>query len=229
MPAFELAVEQGADMAELDVQRSADGIIVVFHDETTERWDGRKRLVSECTLAELSAVSIGGARIPTLAEVCAFARENRLQLNIELKGRGFGDDVVRVVREERAEDLVLFSSFWPSALAEAAASAPHIPRGYLMGTRTYRPDVRFRESWPFLALRQTKSMAWHPAYQIPMLERVIPRVRRIGYQVNVWTVNEVALMRRLVALGVDGIITDAPNVLRQVLQEAQASSSAASL
>ena len=71
MPAFELAVRQGADMLELDVLRSADGALVVFHDDTTERWDGRRRLAAGCTLAELRQLDIGGERVATLAEVCA--------------------------------------------------------------------------------------------------------------------------------------------------------------
>src|SRR5688500_15264140 len=81
MPAFELAVRQGADMLELDVQRSADGALVIFHDETTERWDGRQRLAGDCSLAELQALDIGGAKVATLAEVCAFARERDMRLN----------------------------------------------------------------------------------------------------------------------------------------------------
>ena len=72
--AFELAHRQGADMIELDVQQSADGVLVVFHDDTTERWDGQKRLVTDCTLAELQALDIGGEKVITLAEACAFAR-----------------------------------------------------------------------------------------------------------------------------------------------------------
>lgn len=219
MPAFELAVRQGADMAELDVQRSSDGALVVFHDISTERWNGQPRLVAECSLAELQTLDIRGARVPTLAEVCAFARERRLRLNVELKALGIGAEVARVLKEERAEDLVLISSFAPAALSEMAAAAPHVPRGYLMGTQTYRPRVRFRESWPFGALRRVGAAAWHPAHQIPLLDRVVPRIRRKGYQVNVWTVNEVDLMRRLIALKVDGIITDVPDVLRRVLEE----------
>src|SRR6185436_9208589 len=81
MPAFELALRHGADMLELDVQRSADGALVVYHDETTERWNGRKRRAIDCSLAELRALDIGGARIATLAEVCAFAREHGARLN----------------------------------------------------------------------------------------------------------------------------------------------------
>lgn len=222
MPAFELAVQQGADMIELDVQRSADGILVVFHDETTERWDGHKRMVTGLRLDELRALDIGGARIATLAEVCAFARERGVRLNVELKGLGIGADVARLLREERVEDQVMVSSFSPAALAEIAAAAPHLPRAYIMGTRTYHPVVRIREGWPFRALRRVGAIAWHPAYQLPLLAWIVPRVRRAGYQVNVWTVNDVAVMRRLIALGVDGIFTDVPDVLRRVLQEHQA-------
>jgi glycerophosphoryl diester phosphodiesterase len=218
LAAFELAARQGADMLELDVQRSADGVLVVFHDQTTERWDGLRRLVSECTLAELHALDIGGERVATLAEVCAFAREQRMRLNVELKTAGLGLDVTRMLRAEQIEDLVLISSFVETALHECAAAAPHIPRAYLMGTDTYRPDVRLREAWPFRALRRTGCAAWHPTFQLPLIDWLIPRVRSAGYQVNVWTVDDVPTMRRLIALGVDGIITDVPDVLREQLR-----------
>jgi glycerophosphoryl diester phosphodiesterase len=218
LPAFELAVRHNADMLELDVQRSADGVLIVFHDETTERWDGRKRRVTDCRLDELRALDVGGARIAMLAEVCALARERGVGLNVELKGLGIGADVARLLHEERVEELVLISSFSPIALGEVAVANPRLPRAYLMGTRTYRPDVRFREGWPFRSLRRTGATAWHPAYQLPLLAWLIPRVRRAGYRVNVWTVNDVAAMRRLIALDVDGIITDMPDVLYRLLQ-----------
>ena len=221
LPAFELAARQGADMVELDVQRSADGVLVVFHDDTTERWDGQKRRVADCSSEALRALDIGGERVATLAEVCAFAREAGMRLNVELKGPGTGSDVARLLCDEQVEDLVLISSFSPAALAEIAEAAPHLPRAYLMGTRSYQPSVRLRESWPFHALQEAGVAAWHPACQIPLLAQVIPRVRGAGYLVNVWTVNDVPTMRRLITLGVDGIITDTPDVLRGVLQEMQ--------
>jgi len=104
--AFELAARQGADMIELDVQRSADGVLVIFHDDTTERWDGRARLASACTLAELLTLDIGGAKVATLAETCVFAREQGMRMNVELKGAGFGAEVAHMLRAERVEELV---------------------------------------------------------------------------------------------------------------------------
>jgi glycerophosphoryl diester phosphodiesterase len=219
LPAFELALRQGADMIELDVQRSADGVLVVFHDDTTERWDGRKRLATSCTLAELRALDIGGARVATLAEACAFAREHSMQLNVEIKGLGIGAEVAQMLRAERIEDLVLISSFEAGALREIAMASPQLPRAYLMGNDTYRPDVRLREAWPIPALRKHGARAWHPYCQLPLLTQIIPRVRHAGYQVNVWTVDDIAEMRRLIALGVDGIITNRPDVLRGVVDQ----------
>ena len=221
MPAFELAVQLKADMLELDVQRSADGVLVCYHDFTTERWNGQPRPATDCTLAELQQLDIGGARIATLAEVCRFVRESGVRVNIEIKGLGIGEDVARLLGEERMEEQVLFSSFSNVALREVEQAAPHIPRAYLMGTRTLRPVVRVRESWPFRALRRANCAAWHPVYRIPLLRRIVPRVRRAGYTVNVWTVNEVEIMQRLLQIGVDGIITDVPDVLRRVIDERQ--------
>jgi glycerophosphoryl diester phosphodiesterase len=224
LAAFELAARQGADMIELDVQRSADGVLVIFHDDTTERWDGRTRLASQCTLAELLALDIGGEKVATLAETCAFAREHSMHMNVELKGAGFGADVAHMLRAERVEELVLISSFVEAALMEIAAASPSLPRAYLMGTETYNPTVRMREGWPFSALQRTGSAAWHPAYELPLLTWLIPRVRKAGFQVNVWTVDDVAWMHKLVALDVEGIITNMPDVLREVLREPKAGS-----
>jgi glycerophosphoryl diester phosphodiesterase len=217
MPAFELALRQGADMIETDVRRSADGVLVLLHDETTARWDGRKRRVARCSFAELQMLDVAGARVATLAEACAFAREKGMRLNVEIKVLGIGAQVVQTLRSEQVEEQVIISSFKPAALREVAAVGPKLPRGYLMGSESYRPDIRFRESWPFAALRRSSSTAWHPAYQLPFLAWLIPRVRQAGYQVHVWTVDDVAVMRRLIALGVDGIITNTPDVLRGLI------------
>jgi glycerophosphoryl diester phosphodiesterase len=219
MAAIELALHQRADMVEIDVQRSADGVLMVFHDLETRRWDGRRRRMIDCTYAELSALRIDGERIATLAEVCAFAREHNLRLNVEIKQLGIGAEVANLLREERVEDLVLISSFATPALQEMRSVAPGLPLGYLMGTDTFRPGVRFRESWPFLALANIGAYAWHPNYQLPLALRIIPLVQRAGYRVNVWTVNDVRLMSRLIALGADGIITDRPDVLRRMVDE----------
>lgn len=210
--AFALAHRQGAHMIELDVQPTADGALAVFHDDTTERWDGRPRPVERCTLADLQALDIRGERVPTLEEALAFARETGIALNVELKQAGTGARCAELIRRFGAVEQVIVSSFVPAALHELRAAAPEIRRAYLMGIDSYRPDVRIRELWPFFALRAVEAAAWHPYYDLPMLATVLPLVRRAGYEVNVWTVDDPAIMRRLADLGATGIITNKPDV-----------------
>jgi glycerophosphoryl diester phosphodiesterase len=217
MAAFVLAHEQGAAMIELDVLPTADGQLAVFHDQTTERWDGRPRPVSACTFAELQALSIGGERVPALEEALAFAAETGMQLNVELKAAGTGARCAALLRTFGVVEQVIVSSFLPAALHELRATAPEVRRAYLMGTDTYRPDVRARELWPFFALRAVDAVAWHPYHDLPAITQVIPMVRRAGYQVNVWTVDDPARMRLLADAGASGIITNRPDVALQAL------------
>jgi glycerophosphoryl diester phosphodiesterase len=212
MAAFTLAHRQGADMIELDLLPTADGRLAVFHDETTERWDGRPRPVAACSLAELQQLDIGGERVPVLEEVLAFAAETGMALNLELKAAGMGARCAALLREFGVAEQVIVSSFYPAALHELRAVAPELRRAYLMGTRSYRPDVRAREFWPFFELRAVAASAWHPSDELPGLAQSLPLVRRAGYQVNVWTVDDPARMRALAALGASGIITNCPAV-----------------
>jgi glycerophosphoryl diester phosphodiesterase len=210
LPAFALAVEQGADMIELDVLSCADGTPIVFHDDTTARWDGFPRLVAACSLAEMQALDIGGARVPTFAEVCIFAQQQPITLNVELKDAACVESVVALLRAYGLGQRVLLSSFEAVALHRLRAAAPDMRRAYLMGARSLRPTIRIREGLPFLALRAVAASAWNPADDLPLLRWLLPLARRAGYAVNVWTVDEPARMRELAAWGASGIITNDP-------------------
>lgn len=218
LAACELAVQMGADMIELDVQRSADGELVVFHDDTTERWDGRPRPVRSCSLAELRRLDIGGQQIATLAEICELARQGGIALNVELKQPDIVAPTVNLLHEFGIAQRVIISSFYERALAELLRSAPDIERGYLMGTQSLRPDVRARELWPFLALKRVAAHAWHPYYDLPAVDQIIPLVRRAGYAVNVWTVDDLEAIRHMAACGATGIITNKPDLAREALR-----------
>jgi glycerophosphoryl diester phosphodiesterase len=222
LAAFRKAIELGADGVELDAQLSADGVVVVIHDfvvETTTDGVGR---VADKTLAELKALDAGsrfssefsGERIPTLAQVFE-AIKDKLLVNVELKdfdsfGGKLEAPVLEVVRRHAMEKRVLFSSFNPFVLRVIKRLAPDIPAGLL-----YREDmpIHLRRAWlaPFMP-----HQARHPHF--PMVtEATVQWCHARGLRVNTWTVDEPAEMRRLVALGVDGIITNKPDVLREVL------------
>jgi glycerophosphoryl diester phosphodiesterase len=214
-PAFELACSQGAAMIEIDVRCSADGVLVVFHDDAIRLRDGCERPVSSCRLTDLQAVDISGERVPTLAEVCDLARRRGVRLNLDIKQRGIMAEVVAMLRDYDLSHEVIISAFDAAPLYAVQHIAPEIARGYLMGTRSYHPLTRAREVWPFLHLRRVGAVAWHPSHELPLLRYLLPLVRRAGYAVNVWTVDDPQRMHKLVALGATGIITNNPVLARQ--------------
>jgi len=222
LAAFCKAMELGADGVELDVHLSGDGVPVVMHDPTVdETTDGAGRIADK-TLAELKELDAGGKfsphfageRIPTLEQVFD-ALQGRLLVNVEIKdvslsGVGLEAPVVEVVRRFGMEKKVLFSSFNPLTLRRLRPLAPDIPAGLLYSRNL---AIYLRRAWlaPF-----TPHQARHPHSALAD-ERLVRWCRAHQLCVNVWTVNEPAEMKRLIALGVDGIITDVPDVLGAIV------------
>ena len=217
LTAFALAADMGADMSELDVICTSDGKLVVFHDDTTGRWESTDRVVRDITYADMQSLDIRGERVPLLADVLDLARTRGMRLNVELKHAGVTGPVLAAIHDARMTDAVIISSFEPLALHEVRAADARIPLAYLMGSDTWHPLTRFREFWPMPALKQYGCQAWHPYRALPGIAFSIAAVRRAGYAVNVWTVNDEAEMRRFALLHVDGIITDKPDVARSLI------------
>lgn len=225
LAAFRKAVEVGADGVELDVHLSRDGAVVVIHDFVVDRTTDGTGRVAQKTLAELKALDAGGKfapefageRIPTLAEVFNLL-EGKLLVNVELKAPNRSHDaslvapVLKIVREHGMSKRVLFSSFNSYVLRAMKELAPDIPIGLL-----YAPDspLYARRAWldPF-----EPHEARNPHYSMltgPIIEWYHSR----GLRVNTWTVNEPDEMRRLIEASVDGIITNKPDVLKDVMRE----------
>ena len=217
LTAFALAADMGAEMSELDVICTSDGKLVVFHDDTTGRWESTDRVVRDITYADMQSLDIRGERVPLLAEVLDLARTRGMRLNVELKHAGVAGPVLAAIHDARMTDAVIISSFEPLALHEVRATDARIALAYLMGSDTWHPLTRLREFWPMPALRQYGCQAWHPYRALPGIAVSIANVRRAGYAVNVWTVNDEAEMRRFALLHVDGIITDKPDVARSLI------------
>ncbi len=216
MPAFKLAYEQGAQMLEFDVRATVEGEIVVFHDETTERWNKLPQPISALSLEEVQRLDIRGAAVPRLSELLEWARTTDLLLNIEIKQPQIEAQVAALVRRHGLVERVIISSFQQPVLQVMREVAPEVAIAVLMGTESWSPEVRLHEAWPLPTLQHLGARAWHPAWQLPMLDQLIPRVRSAGFAVNVWTVDDPQVMRRLLELQVDGIITNRPAVLREV-------------
>lgn len=224
LPAFERALEMGADGFELDVHITFDDVPVILHNfQLNETTDG-EGYPSEYTLEQLKALDAGshfgesfaGTPIPTLAEV--FESFPEAIVNIELKSLsleniGLERAVIDVIREHNAENRVLISSFNPTCLRRTRKQAPDLPIGQLTD-----PDLPFliRKGWFLFGL---KRQSIHPHYTM-IDEDLMASARRKKWRVNTWTVNEPEDIQRTIALGVDAIITDVPDVLRAELDKA---------
>lgn len=222
LSAFELALRQGADGIELDAKLSADGQVVVIHDQTVDRTTGAHGRVDQLSLAQLKALDAGssfspqfqGERIPTLEEVFATLGK-RLLINVELTNYRSATDalvpkVAELVRRHGLQDWVLFSSFHPLNLLRARRLLPSVPAGFLL-----LPGKAAALIYKVLG-RWLSPKFVHP-YFADVDPAYLAAQRRLGRGVNVWTVNQAEDMRRLFDLGVDGIFTDDPPLAQKVL------------
>jgi glycerophosphoryl diester phosphodiesterase len=224
LAAFRAALQAGADGIECDITRCATGEIVVIHDDTLERTTNGSGEVSATSFSVLRSLDAGGwfadsfagEPIPILAEVLALAK-NTVQLNIEIKGMDAVDDgleveVAAMLRQRAMQDAVIISSFNPWALKRMRQATDNV-RCALLYTRASPVD-----SAPEWTLSLLPIQAFHPEYK--MVDRdYVDWAHQQGYHVNVWTVNEPADMLEMLRLGVDGIITDHPALLRRLLKE----------
>ncbi|WP_437643928.1 glycerophosphodiester phosphodiesterase [Sorangium sp. So ce362] len=216
LAAFAEAAAQGADGIELDVRVCGSGELVALHDPDLARvtQGADPRAAAALRWDELRQVDLGGDRVPLLSEVLAFARGRRLAVNVEMK-RDVPDRAAvalataRLLRAWDPRHPVLVSSFDPVMLASFRVMAPAVPRALLVHRSRYH-DAAVRLA-PALGV-----LAAHIERTIASPER-IALLKRQGRVINVWTVNDPGEARDLAALGVDGLITDAPRRIRDAL------------
>jgi glycerophosphoryl diester phosphodiesterase len=216
--AFEQSAELGADGIEFDVQITGDGSPIVFHDATLERMTSGTdhRRIADVFANELCNIPLGqGATIPRFSEVLTWANNRPLYLNVELKSEGLEPQVlVAAVEQEISEfagdslkSRLLFSSFATNVLEFAKGRGWPWPLARLIDSReNCRIDdgelVKCGIHTHFSVVNAAMLAQWTPSYTF----------------VNAWTVNAPDEARRLAGLGIDGIITDEPNAIRNVLE-----------
>ncbi len=216
LAAFQKAIEMKSDYAELDVRLSKDGQVVLMHDDSLRRTTGIRAAVWDYTLAELKALDAGswfspefkGEPIPTLTEVIQLVR-GKMKLNIEIKiSRAepeIAQKVVDIVRAENFTKDVMITSFDKVSVEEALRLAPEIPAGFIFNEKN-TVDV-FSGPWPILSAKYTLVDA-----------EFVKKARSAGKTIHSWTVNDEATIRKLVDLQIDGIITNYPDRVVNVLQ-----------
>ena len=217
MPAFQLAIDHGSDRAELDVQMTKDGVVMVTHDTSLRRCTGRSANIYDLTYDEVRKLDAGrwfGARfsktqIPTLEEVLDLCK-GRIRLNIEIKPSAATPDLeaetVRIIHEKGFENDCVITSQSYETLCRVKELDPGIVTGYILalGAGSYY-DLPAADFFSVEATFITSGM--------------VQQIHKRDKTISAWTVNREEDARRMLSLGVDDIITDQPEMVQQLLQK----------
>ena len=222
LEAFELAVKQKADGIELDVQMTKDKKLVVIHDETIDRTCDGTGYVKDFTLAELKSYHCNklhpeykNAVIPELWEVLNLLKPTVLTVNIELKTglfryKGMEKRVLKLVKNMGMEDRVIYSSFHHPSIVKVKRLNPHAVTGLL-----------YSDGWIHITAyaKLIGADALHPpVYQLKN-DKLIKASRKSKLPLHVWTVNDEPMMNYLAEQQVSAIITNYPDVARNVVDQ----------
>lgn len=233
---FKRAIEKGADVLEMDLQTTADGQLVVLHDRNVNRTTNGKGAVDGFSLSELKKLDAGfrwsphnsntfplrnkGITIPTLADVFQALPDTRMNIEIKSSQVNTIQDLCRVIREHGMAEKVMVACFDSGKLGEFRSVCPEVAT-----------SAGASEAVLFYWLQRAQlESAYSPsaqALQIPeayrdrriTTSRFLDAAHARNMRVHVWTVNDTESMQRLIALGVDGIMTDYPDRLVNVLKK----------
>ena len=223
IPAIEAAIEELADSAEIDVQMTADGVIVLGHDASLKRVAGVNRSIASMTFDELEQLDVGawfssvytGTRVPALSEVLELC-DQKIGLNIEIKYVGKNSELpektAEMIKEYGMENQCVITSTNLSYLKRVKEVLPEIRTGYIISAAY--GNFYSSDDVDFISLRSGF-----------VTSDLMRNAHEQGKAVYAWTVNTKNEMERLTLLGVDGIITDRPVLAREIVYREEATES----
>ncbi|MFW5745231.1 MAG: glycerophosphodiester phosphodiesterase [Spirochaetota bacterium] len=235
MLAFEHAVELGVDALEMDVHATSDGVPVVIHDDAVDRTTNGSGLVKEMTFSQLRDLDAAynwphhedsaehpyrgqGVQIPSLEEVLRRFPDVPMTIEIKQADPPIVDEFGELLQRYDREQNTIVASFHPEVMREFRRKFP------AFATSGVEPEIR-----AFYVMKTVFAGWLYPppmeAFQVPEVSgnlrvitpRFVRAAHRRGLNVQVWTVNEADAMRRVLDAGVDGVITDRPDLLLEVL------------
>jgi glycerophosphoryl diester phosphodiesterase len=216
MLAFEKASEANCDGIETDVQLTKDGIPVLIHDETLDRTSSGVGLVKDYMYSELIKLDFGnGEKIPSLEDFIAFSKEKNLFINLELKNSIVPYEGIEKITLELLnkynypKDKIILSSFNHYSMVNTKKIDNSYKTGLLYDCWIYNPGDY---------CRLCGSDAMHPQFFSILDKKLVYDIKLNGFQINTYTVNDSAYMKELLSLGIDGIITNYPDLLNQIMQ-----------
>ncbi len=237
MYAFEKAVEIGADVLEMDAHITKDGRIVLMHDEKVDRTTNGTGLIEDLTLAELKQLDAAykwsndggqtypyrgkGIQVPTLDELFEKFPQMRYVIEIKLTANPMETPTCDLIRKYNMQNRVLIASFHDEAMKNFRAVCPEVATSASRGEVTRYVLLGKAFLWGFYVPKfQTVQPPWNPedSLNIPiMTKRFIWESHAKNVRVEPWTVDDPELMKRYIEWGVDGIITDRPDLMVEIL------------
>lgn len=222
MAAFRLALEQGCDAIEIDIHLSADRRIIVCHDATIDRTTNGTGAIKEMTAAQLRQYDAGswfgesfaGERLPLLDEMLDLVPAS-IGINIEIKSYQNPDvigTVLELLESRNRLDSVFFSCFGHDCMVRLKQAAPKARVGLLY-------DTDAAECLTYFKLQQVEGYSLHPHHAC-VDGSYIESAKAQGLQIYPWTVDEPERLRELIRAGASGIITNRPQLMRELLADA---------
>ena len=213
LKAFKKAIELKADYVEFDIHKTKEGEIVIIHDSDTFNTTGVKGLIKDMTLDQIKNLDAGeGEKIPTLQELISIAGK-KIKLQPEIIAPGITNDLINILREENLINTTIVSSFEIAELLKVKEIEPGLKIGYLIPRALTK--IRMINRYVQKAI-DNEFYAIHPYYPVVDKE-FVDLAHKNGLKVNVFTVNEEDMMRKLINLSVDGIFTDNIALLNRTL------------
>lgn len=220
--AFQKAIEQGADGIELDVQMTKDRQLVIIHDETVNRVSNEKGWVKDFTFEEIRSLNFnkkfpeyGKTIIPTLEEVYLLMKDNDLTINVELKNgvvfyQDLEEKVLELTKRMQLQERVIYSSFNHYSVMKLKSLDPSVKTGFL-----YEDGYL---DMPEYAARYGMD-ALHPAMYNLQYPDFVDNCKKRRIEIRAWTINKIEDMKLLCDNKIDVMITNYPDLGRQVVDE----------
>jgi glycerophosphoryl diester phosphodiesterase len=212
LKAFQKAIELKADYVEFDVHQSKDGEIVIIHDSDTLRTTRHKGSIPKMTLAEIKKLDAGeGEQIPTLDELIQIAK-GKIGLQLEIKAPGMAQKIVDKLRSANLIESTIVSSFNHNELLEIQKVEPSLKLAALV--------LRMRKGKTLQKALDNDFSYIHPEFRF-IKKPSIDAAHEKNIKVNAWTVNTRSNMKKLIEIGIDGIITNNIEFAREVLNRTE--------
>lgn len=215
-------IKAGAEGIEIDVHKTKDNKLVVIHDEDIERTFKGKGLVKDYTLTKLKEFKCRNkvfqenldCRIPTLEEVLEIIKVAGIMLNIELKTdeihyEGIEKDVIDLVNKYDLKDKVILSSFNHESIKMVRQIDSEIKTG-LLYEKPIKDIIKYAKIFGAYAIHPDKRL---------VTEELLREAIKNNIKVNIYTVNSPIIMRKLIKAGANGLFTDYPDLLNEIIKE----------